>query len=221
MSRLARHLSFANVVAVIALFCALGGVTYAATQLPRQSVGVEQLKPKAVTAPKLDDNAVITRALADEAVTPRTLSGSVADGLAHAIAFSATGTDAGTDPETVLDLDGLHLTASCQKTGGQTSMSVNILSDRDATVQDSFITDSGTDLGNPGPVQQGTLQIPLQAGQLAAAAQPPVLPGTYFRAVADLIYGSGNHVITAKVVTVENGSTGRCTAYGTAISASA
>jgi hypothetical protein len=40
-------------VALLALFVALGGVSYAAVKLPNNSVGRQQLKPRAVTPPKL------------------------------------------------------------------------------------------------------------------------------------------------------------------------
>lgn len=47
------HLTFANVVACIALFASLGGIAYAATSLPQNSVGPGQLKRGAVTPAKL------------------------------------------------------------------------------------------------------------------------------------------------------------------------
>jgi hypothetical protein len=50
---LRRHLTYANVVASLALFLALGGAAFAATQLPRNSVGTGQLKAEAVTAGKI------------------------------------------------------------------------------------------------------------------------------------------------------------------------
>jgi hypothetical protein len=50
---LRRHLTYANVAATLALFLALGGAAYAATQLPRNSVGTAQLKREAVTAGKI------------------------------------------------------------------------------------------------------------------------------------------------------------------------
>jgi len=50
---LRRHLTYANIVASLALFLALGGAAFAATQLPRNSVGTGQLKPEAVTAGKI------------------------------------------------------------------------------------------------------------------------------------------------------------------------
>jgi hypothetical protein len=53
------RLNYANVVATLALFVALGGSgAYAATQLAPRSVGERQLRPGAVTAPKLRKNAV-------------------------------------------------------------------------------------------------------------------------------------------------------------------
>jgi len=48
-----RHLTYANVAATLALFFALGGAAYAASQLPRNSVDTAQLKREAVTAGKI------------------------------------------------------------------------------------------------------------------------------------------------------------------------
>jgi hypothetical protein len=57
MKRLRNSLTFANVIAVIALFVALGGGAYAATRLPASSVGTKQLKKEAVTPGKLSATA--------------------------------------------------------------------------------------------------------------------------------------------------------------------
>jgi hypothetical protein len=46
-------ITYANVMATIAVFVALGGGAYAATQLPKNSVGTGQLKAAAVTPAKL------------------------------------------------------------------------------------------------------------------------------------------------------------------------
>lgn len=48
------RLTYANVVATIALFIALGGASYAAVQIPRNSVGREQLRDGAVTKKKIN-----------------------------------------------------------------------------------------------------------------------------------------------------------------------
>ncbi|MFT3865066.1 MAG: hypothetical protein QM729_12395 [Solirubrobacterales bacterium] len=48
-----RRLTYANVIATLALFLAIGGGAYAATRLPKNSVGTAQLKKGAVTAGKI------------------------------------------------------------------------------------------------------------------------------------------------------------------------
>jgi hypothetical protein len=58
MKRLRPKLTYANVIATLALFLALGGGAYAASQLPKNSVGTKQLKKSAVTAAKIKDGAV-------------------------------------------------------------------------------------------------------------------------------------------------------------------
>lgn len=58
MKRVRSRFSFSNVVALLALFVALGGSAYAATQLPKNSVGPKQLKKNAVTTAKIKKGAV-------------------------------------------------------------------------------------------------------------------------------------------------------------------
>jgi hypothetical protein len=58
VKRIRQQLSYANVMATIAVFLALGGAAYAATQLPKGSVGTRQLKPAAVTATKIATGVV-------------------------------------------------------------------------------------------------------------------------------------------------------------------
>jgi hypothetical protein len=57
MKLLRAKLTFANAVACLALFVALGGISYAALQLPKNSVGSKQLKRNAVTPAKLSPAA--------------------------------------------------------------------------------------------------------------------------------------------------------------------
>ena len=54
------HLSFANAVALIALFVALGGTTYAAVTLPKNSVKAKQIATNAVGASEIKASAVRT-----------------------------------------------------------------------------------------------------------------------------------------------------------------
>lgn len=53
-----RHLSYGNIVATLALFLALGGVSYAAATLPKNSVSSKSIKKNAVTNAKIKNNAV-------------------------------------------------------------------------------------------------------------------------------------------------------------------
>ena len=57
-TRRLRAPSPAFVISLIALFVALGGTTYAATSLPKNSVGTKQLKRNAVTSSKIKNGAV-------------------------------------------------------------------------------------------------------------------------------------------------------------------
>jgi hypothetical protein len=59
LSKLRSRLTYANVISSIALFCALAGGAYAATQLPKNSVGTKQLKKSAVTSPKVKDGTLL------------------------------------------------------------------------------------------------------------------------------------------------------------------
>jgi hypothetical protein len=52
-------LTYANVIATLALFVALGGSSYAALQLPKGSVGTKQLKRNAVTSPKVKPGSLV------------------------------------------------------------------------------------------------------------------------------------------------------------------
>jgi hypothetical protein len=55
------HLTYANVLATLAIFIALGGVSWAATQLPRNSVGTAQLKKNAVNSSKVKDRSLLAK----------------------------------------------------------------------------------------------------------------------------------------------------------------
>ena len=58
MSRLHEHISYANVMATLAVFIALGGSAYAVSQLPRNSVGAAQIKRNAVGTSEIRDRSV-------------------------------------------------------------------------------------------------------------------------------------------------------------------
>lgn len=55
---LTNKLSYANIVATMALFIALGGVSWAAASLPKNSVGTKQIKKNGVTSTDIKKNSV-------------------------------------------------------------------------------------------------------------------------------------------------------------------
>jgi hypothetical protein len=61
MKRRSPRLSYANVVASLALFIALGGVSWAAVTLPAGSVGNRQLRRNSVTSAKVRDRSLLLR----------------------------------------------------------------------------------------------------------------------------------------------------------------
>jgi hypothetical protein len=140
------------VVACIALTVALGGTSYAAIKLPRNSVGTKQLRKNAVVASKLSERSVGPRKLQNNAVTTR----SVKDGSLTGAKIvestlekvpSATNADSATNANTVggyavrrfastvapngpaatvVSLNGLVVTLSCP--GGAVSLRANNVS---------------------------------------------------------------------------------------------
>ena len=56
-----RGLTFSNVAATLALFIALGGISWAAAALPKHSVGKKQLKNNAVVSAKVKDGSLQAR----------------------------------------------------------------------------------------------------------------------------------------------------------------
>src|ERR1035438_7171492 len=63
-----------NAIALLALFVALGGTSYAALSLPAGSVGTSQLRNGAVTSRKLAKGAVTAATL-----DPKSIAGHIAD----------------------------------------------------------------------------------------------------------------------------------------------
>jgi hypothetical protein len=96
-----KRLTYANVVATLALFIALGGASaYAVGQLPAKSIGARQLRPgaitadkirkHAVTAPKIEALAVKTGKIANGAVREEKLANGAVSGAKLAAASVST-----------------------------------------------------------------------------------------------------------------------------------
>ncbi len=66
-------LTYANVMATVAVFIALGGASYAAVKLPKNSVGSSQIKKNAVTGSRVR-NSSLTRVGREEQFAPRAVT---------------------------------------------------------------------------------------------------------------------------------------------------
>jgi hypothetical protein len=58
IGRIRPSFTYANVIATLALFLALGGGAYAALKLPKNSVGSKQIKPNAVSGSKVKNGSL-------------------------------------------------------------------------------------------------------------------------------------------------------------------
>jgi len=81
LTRLRSKLSYANVVATVALFIAMGGTGYAAYSLPRNSVGARELRRDAVGSSELRDNSVTSSRVRDRSLGLQDLSASARESL--------------------------------------------------------------------------------------------------------------------------------------------
>ena len=131
MKRIFRRLpSPSMVVSCIALAVALGGTSYAAITLPRNSVGTPQLKASAVTATKLGTRSVGPNKLQNNAVTERTVKADAITGAkinestlgpvpsadkvgGYTVRRFVTTVAPGGAEATVLNLNGLVITLTC------------------------------------------------------------------------------------------------------------
>jgi hypothetical protein len=110
MQRIRSHLSFANVMSIIAVFVALGGTSFAAVQLAKNSVGAKQIKKNAVTASEVKRNAVGASELRSNAVTQEDIA---EDGVGGSeLANGSVGSGEVTNNSlTAADIDGATLDA--------------------------------------------------------------------------------------------------------------
>jgi hypothetical protein len=190
MKKIRARLTFANVVAGLALFVALGGTGYAATQLPKGSVGAKQLtkgavttaklKAKAVTSAKLKRGAVGTAALADGAVTGAKVNaatlGTVPSATRAATAGDAT-TLQGRPPGAFVQGAGQVLGNTVQLRSGDKGVPIVDVPGFGALTGECATNTKGNDVGNfeffnsSGAKLSDTLQYP-QGGTEATAVEP-------------------------------------------------
>ena len=229
LTRLQSHLSYANVISTLALFLVLGGASYAAVTLPRNSVGREQLRRHAVTHSKLASRSVTRRSLsawvrsrvengengASGTAGPAGSPGR--DGVgASRLHFSAAAESAPT-PVTALDTAGLKLTAACRQSGSTVGLEITARSSEDAVIQETAGLDTGSDPNTFGTSSNINGQITLAANTDTLLGGPTADPPDYFRVIATLVYVSTSRTMPLSIVVLVNAASGRCSVDGAAV----
>lgn len=97
MTSARKCLTYANVMATVAVFLALGGGAYAMLRLPPRSVGNRQLRSNAVSGAKVKNGSltgvdIATSSLTGENIAPASLNGSNIGKLGLANLLGASGT---------------------------------------------------------------------------------------------------------------------------------
>jgi hypothetical protein len=243
------RLTYANVMASVALFVALGGASYAAVSLPRDSVGTQQLRGQAVTRSKLAPGSVDTRQLRDRAVDasklalggvkkhslspwllgqlarrsepgPQGARGATGPRGPGAIPVRYSQPASGTpNPQPVLDVAGLSFTASCDVSAGTTTLNFVPRSSEGATLHETVTVDSGTDLANPGGP---AFTGNLQIDLPAGTTLPTGGPSAisgYTRVAVQGVYSAPGTTIDLHLFATVNADAGRCSIDGVAVPA--
>ena len=186
--RVIARLSYANVMATLAVFLVLGGGAYAAATLPAHSVGKQQLRKGAVTRPKLAPRSVHTAKLARDAVAARKLSPGVR-ARARARRSRRPGRRARPrrprrvpappgspsprprpprrSPSPCSTSPGCGSRAAARPPAGTVSLPISITAAEASQAQETIAIDTGTDPSNGGATQVGNLQFDLPAGARA------------------------------------------------------
>jgi hypothetical protein len=152
------QLNYANVIATIALFVALGGAAVAAG-LPKNSVGTNQIKRGAVTAAKIKRGAVTSGKIAPKGVTAgklganAVLPGNLGDGIITSAKLSDGAVIASKIKNGVVTINKLN-------NGAVTTAKLD-----DGAVNSSKLADGSVSVGKLGKGVIGQLQGQLESGQ--------------------------------------------------------
>jgi hypothetical protein len=238
VAALRERLTYANVMATVAVFLALGGVSYAAVSLPRGSVGREQLRKDSVTKSKIARKSVGRSELRRRGVTKGSLSSWIRRQLRRRAKMGATGprgakgpagaaarrvrysaAASGTpEPVTAFDLNALRLTTSCDQGGGTTALNFSVRSADGATLEETITVDQGSDPNTPGSASTANLRINLPAGTTLPTGGPSADTG-YTRVNVDGIYVSASTTMEVRLVAFVDGDADRCSLHGIVVPA--
>jgi hypothetical protein len=107
--------------------------------------------------------------------------------------------------------------AACDRTAGQTSLVFSLRARKAGVLEENFQNDTGSNPDSPGTATAGNLKLDIPAGAHHAIGGPPPVPsGSYFRSIATLVFATSKQTASINIVTLVNGTTGRCTMDGVA-----
>ena len=168
------RLTYANVTATLALFIALGGGAYAATALPKNSVGTAQIKKNAVTGAKIKSSAVASSDVKDGSLLKKDFkAGELPAGPAGAKGDKgdpgANGTNGTTGPRGP---------SNGFESGNNASPTYSATEDEDsiALPAGSFIVFAKADVENSGAAGAGTVTCRLEVGGFPLDSSTVKLP---------------------------------------------
>jgi hypothetical protein len=217
--RIREKLSYANVMATIAVFIALGGGAWAAINLPKGSVGSKQLKKGSVKTKKLAKGAVVGRKVRADSLTGASIDESTLGTVPNASRVGGSQVrqvnwrvPAGTTTQTLFSVGGLTVKANCP--AGQDYVNVAA----EGSVDDSILGIGAVKnipiYGNPGD----DVVMPGVDNDFDAGEQQ-LYPMDDTSTV--LSYGrgpAGSPVVTATFLANSHTVTGICSVVGTVVS---
>lgn len=146
MEGLRGRLTYANVVATLALFLALGGGAYAVSK-----IGSKQIKRNAVKSKHLAANAAKGRDVAEGTLgtvpNAARLGGRRLGEIVERIDFSEFGATSAQPVEQVQRVGGIDLTIRCTQVGGLTSDAV-LEVEGDPVISDAILFDTTSSIGD-------------------------------------------------------------------------
>jgi hypothetical protein len=246
MEALRRRLSYANVMASVAVFVSLGGGAYAAVSLPRNSVGEDQLRRGAVTKSRIAHDSVGQSELRDGSVTKSALTDWVwrqvrrggSDGRdgpvgpegppgppgpsgpagpgSKAIRFAAEASTT-PNPVQVLSVDGLRVDLSCDQSGADTALNNIVHSTQAGAIEETVASDSGANPPGFAAPDIGALRFEIPAGVTPTGG--PAASAGYSRVSVDGVYTSSTSTVQIRLVMIVDADADTCSAAGVAVPA--
>jgi hypothetical protein len=197
--RILGKLSYANVMATIAVFIALGGGAYAVT-VGKHSVGKKQLKNGAVTDKKVKKNGLTGRSINESKLGTVPNSNTVGGSSVRQIHYRGA---QGSGTQTLFTIAGLTVSADCP-TAGNDFVTIN------------STTDTNGSIIGLGQIQGGFMPGVDNVFDVGEVQSFPVDD-----TATTLSYGRGpkaSPVVTANFLANKHTTTGTCSVVGTVVS---